>query len=446
MTAPTLEVLEGWGLANFARSWVYRPRTEEEVGEALRDAERRGLSVVHRGAGQSYGDAALNEGGAVVEMSGLNRIPEFDAERGLVRAEAGVTIRQLWECVLPSGWWPPVVPGTMAPTLGGCVAMNVHGKNGVQAGPIGEHVEGLTLLRPSGEVVRLEAVSLQSVIGAQGLNGTILDVTLRLKRVRSGYLGVSPVVVRSLDEALESLDAAVADSDYTVGWLDAFARGRALGRGLLHAARYLPSDHVLAGKGLAVAAQRLPARVAGVFPKRHAWRLLRLFTHDAGMRAIGTGRYVSGRIAGSRPYLQSHAAFHFLLDYVPNWNYAYRPHGLVQYQLFVPKTVAPHALGEALRLQHRRGVVSYLAVLKAHRAEAGAASYAVNGYSLALDFPVRPRRLADLMALVRDFDALRAEVGGRIYAAKDAVSVGRLPPTRDPQFSSNLVRRWERGR
>ena len=55
--------------------------------------------------------------------------------------------------------WPPVVPGTMLATLGGCVAMNVHGKNHARAGAIGRHVRSLTLLTGDGEVRTLRQLS-----------------------------------------------------------------------------------------------------------------------------------------------------------------------------------------------------------------------------------------------------------------------------------------------
>ena len=181
MIAPREEVLEGWGMSVRARSWVYRPRDAAEAAEAAQDARRRGLTIAHRGAGQSYGDAALNEGGAVLECSGIGRILAVDRETGTVRAEAGVTIAQLWKHVLPAGFWPSVVPGTMAVTLGGATAMNIHGKNAFRVGPFGEHVEAITLLGPDGAVRKLRRdrgagdLRLSDVIGAQGLNMGLRD-------------------------------------------------------------------------------------------------------------------------------------------------------------------------------------------------------------------------------------------------------------------------------
>ena len=466
MTRPqgAVEVLRGWGEVHQGRSLVYRPESPEGVAEALADAAQRELTVAHRGAGFSYGDLAVNEGGAVLDLSRLAGILELDPEEGVVRARAGTTIEALWNATLSRGWWPPVVPGTMKVTLGGAVAANVHGKNHWSAGSIGEHVRALTLMEPDGAVVTLgapepapgssgtsprgaaDSPDLGCPIGALGLTGTILDVTLQLHRVHSGLLEVETATTGSMGHTLEVLEAGAASWTYAVGWVDCFPEGKRAGRGVLHFARYLPPDHPRAGAALSAREQALPERILGIVPRRYAWLGLCAFFHDSGMRALNLGRYVSGRRHHGRRTLEPHARFHFLLDYVPGWKRAYLPHGLVQYQLFVPRAAARHAFAEALRLQRSTGAFSYLAVVKRHRADPFPGAYAMDGFSLALDFAVRPRRLERFVRLFRSYDALLREVGGRIYAAKDGVSAGELPAGRHPLFSSNLVRRWEAAR
>lgn len=435
-------------MANRCTALAYRPRDAAETAEAVADAARRDLTVVHRGAGISYGDAALNEGGAVIHLGVLDRIIAFDAEQGIVRAEAGVTVAQLWKTALPRGWWPPVVPGTMHVTMGGATAMNIHGKNASRVGSFGEHVVALTLLDSGGVVHTLtranDLARLHAVIGAQGLNGTILDVTLQLKRVHSNMLSVTPIPTRTLEENLEELDRIASSNDYAVGWIDAFASGKSLGRGLLHSAAHLPADHASATAQSDLAERDVPGRLAGVIPARHVWRLARPFVNRIGMRAINAAKYQAGRVGGTNPFLQGHAAFHFLLDYVPNWKQVYRPRGLMQYQFFAPVETATEMLRQSLLLQQRAGLPSFLAVLKRHRPDAFAASYSVNGYSLALDFPVRSDDR--LVKLLHEFDRLQHDLGGRIYAAKDSVSHGTLPSVRDSRYSSNLARRWEKPR
>ena len=94
-----------------------------------------------------YENAALNADGPVIELLRLNAIRSLDEETGLVRAGAGLTLGDLWKASIPKGFWPPVVTGTMHVTLGGAVAVNVHGKNGWKRGTIGDHVESVVVLR-----------------------------------------------------------------------------------------------------------------------------------------------------------------------------------------------------------------------------------------------------------------------------------------------------------
>lgn len=452
MMSPGIQVLHGWGMATHARSLVYRPGDAGEVAAAILDARERGLSVTARGAGLSYGDAALNQGGAVLDLSGMRKILSFDPETGLLRAEAGVTIGDVWRHTLPQGWWPPVVPGTMEATLGGCVAMNVHGENHATAGAIARHVEAVTLVTGSGESRALHrgvvpdedgslwGLSLADVVGGQGLTGTVVEVALRLRKVHSGYLDVETSVTRSLPETFEAIDRGAREADYTVAWLD--CGGYHAGRAVVHHAWYLPQGHALSGAGMEPEAQRLPGRVAGVLPARQAWRVLRPFMSRAGIRVLNGVTHGSASLRGTRRYAQTYAAFHSL----PDWKPAYGREGLIQYQMFVPTSGAREAFAEALHEQDRLGVTSYLAVMKRHTTEDAAASYAVDGYSLAMDFPVgRGQRFSRLMRLCRSLDVILEGYAGRLYAAKDAVGVGLLPERRDPAFSSNLVRRWERG-
>jgi hypothetical protein len=105
------------------------------------------------------------------------------------------------------------------------------------------------------------------------------------------------------------------------------------------------------------------------------------------MQAINAAKYHAGNLR-SHAHLSSHAGFHFLLDYVPDWKRAYDPYGLIQYQSFIPKETAEAAFAEQIRLCQKRGIVPYLAVFKRHRPDPFLMTHAVDGYSL--EQPRRP--------------------------------------------------------
>src|SRR5262249_36458689 len=137
-------------------------------------------------------------------------------------------------------------PGTMRPTLGGCLAMNVHGKNNFKAGPFGEHVLDFDLVTPRGDLLLCSPTENADVfhgaIGGAGLPGAFTRVRLRPHRVESGLLRVVPLVARDLGALLERFEAEVPSADYLVGWVDGLARGGALGRGVIHRADHLAAD------------------------------------------------------------------------------------------------------------------------------------------------------------------------------------------------------------
>jgi decaprenylphospho-beta-D-ribofuranose 2-oxidase len=217
-------VLEGFGRSLRAAGRYAAPRSAEELAELLRRAGEEDLPITLRGSGRSYGDAALNAAGLTLDLGGMNRMLAWDPVSGIAEAEPGLTIEGLWRRTIEDGFWPAVVPGTMFPTLGGCLAMNVHGKNNFRAGVFGEHVLGFDLLTVNGESLpcsREENPEIfHAAIGGAGLLGVIHRVRLQLKRVESGLLRVEPLVARSFGEMFDRFEERRATADYLVGWLD----------------------------------------------------------------------------------------------------------------------------------------------------------------------------------------------------------------------------------
>jgi len=123
------------------------------------------------------------------------------------------------------------------------------------------------------------------------------------------------------------------------------------------------------------------------------------------------------------PYLQTHGAFHFLLDYVPRWHWMTKPGGLIQFQPFVPAAQGSKVLRQIIERCQAAGHVPYLGVLKRHRPDAFLMTHAVDGYSLAMDFVVSSRksRRDELWKLCQELADIVLTAGGRFYYAKDAV-------------------------
>ena len=427
LTPDRRERVESWGMNKSVLSHVFRPTTADQISDVFCLARQSNQTVALRGAGCSYGDASLNAEGVTLDLSRMNRILAWDPETGVISCEPGVTIRQLWQYCIEDGWWPPVVSGTMFVTLGGALGMNIHGKNNFKAGPIGNHVREFDLLTPAGDVKTCSreqnAELFHAAIGGFGMLGVFTRITLQLKKVHSGYLRVDAFSTKNLGDMVQQFSERTDEADYLVGWVDCFARGEALGRGLVHQANYLkPGEDLQPAQSLRVTHQELPETLFGVFPKSSLWRLLRPFNTNLGMGLVNAAKYVQGTTIGDhQTVLQPHAQFAFLLDYVPNWKFAYKPGAMIQFQSFVPTGHADRVFSEQIRLSQKFGIVPYLGVFKRHKPDDFLMTHAVDGFSFALDYPYTEKNRAGLQTLTQLMTRLVVDSGGRHYFAKDSL-------------------------
>jgi FAD/FMN-containing dehydrogenase len=419
----TFTQLENFGHSLSAQSYLVQPRSAEEIYSAFQLAKKMGVTVTARGAGRSYNDAALAGGGVVLDMSAMNQILEWNQATGQIRCEPGVTLEQLWQHVEPHGWWPPVVSGTMKTTLGGCLAANIHGKNNFKMGPIGEHVVEFTAVLPTGaEIVctpTKNADLFYAMISGYGMLGIFVSITLQMKRIHSGLLTVDALPVHNLREQLSVLLDGAPNHDYIVGWLDTMTGGKSLGRGQIHAARYLhEGEDPNPQETMKLKNQILPPRIFGVFPKGLLHYFMRPFGNNLGWWGVNTAKYIAS--LRKHTFRQPHAAFHFLLDYVPNWELSYGRGGLIQYQSFLPKETAEAAWTDILQLSIKNRLPSYLGVTKRHRPDKFLLTHSVDGFSLAMDFKVTDGTRTKLRSMLHDFDKIVLANGGRFYFAKNS--------------------------
>ncbi|HET9137408.1 MAG TPA: FAD-binding oxidoreductase [Candidatus Kapabacteria bacterium] len=422
-----LEKVEGWGGAVASFGYVYRPTTLEGIQEVFQLARETGRKVTFRGSGRSYGDASSGAEHIILDLSRMNRILEWDPHSGIITMEPGVTIEQLWKYCIEDGWWPPVVSGTMFPTIGGCLGMNIHGKNNFKVGPIGDHVLSFDMFFPNGEVKHItpftEPELFYSCISSFGILGCFIRVTMQMKKVYSGLLHVKAYTSQNLHGQFEIFNKHIPESDYLVGWTDCFSTGKKLGRSIVHQANYYnPDEDHFPKQTLRVERQLLPDTILGFIPKSIVWLLMRPFSNNVGMRLINSLRFLATKlpVIGKTIYEQSHAEFAFLLDYVPGWKRSYGKGGLIQYQSFVPKERAEEVFTKQIQLSQECGIVPYLGVFKRHRPDTFLISHAVDGYSLALDYKVTAKNHNRLWELCSKMNEIVIEAGGRFYFAKDA--------------------------
>lgn len=426
---------QSWGRHSWPRQAVL------PVSDRSRPFPEFSGTALPYGNGRSYGDSCLNPDGNLLNARGLDRFIAFDPVSGVLRCEAGVTLAEIIDLVLPQGWFLPVTPGTRYVTVGGAIANDVHGKNHHRTGSFGHHVRAFELLRSDDSrriCTPLDAKDwFAASIGGLGLTGLITWAELQLRRVPGPILETENIRFGSLDEFF-TLSATSADSyEYSVAWIDCLASGSARGRG-----HFTRADHASS-----VAGERLKAPGRGLsMPLTPPFSLV----NKLSLRPFNSLYY------WKQPALRKRRTSHLLsffypLDGIREWNRMYGPAGFFQYQCVLPPSVARDGIAALLNEIALSGSGSFLAVLKEFGTQSspGMLSFPRPGTTLALDFP---NTGAEVLRLLDRLDRIVDEAGGALYPAKDArmstASFQRAYPRwqefsdyLDPRFSSGFWRR-----
>ncbi|TRC90509.1 FAD-binding oxidoreductase [Mesorhizobium sp. WSM4310] len=406
----------------------------------LKGGQAKEASLLAYGNGRSYGDSCQNQAGTVVDMRTLNHIRAFNAETGVLEADAGVLLSDIIAHAAPYGFFPAVVPGTQFVTLGGAIANDVHGKNHHRRGTFGCHVESFTLLRSDRKTYRCSATDnprlFRATIGGMGLTGLMLSASIRLMRVPSLDIVEKTTPFRDLGEFFDLAEAADQANEYAVAWIDQLAGGRNSGRGLLFTgnhAEHGPHAASRAGGNLSV-------------PFQPPFNVL-----NRPFLTAFNAAYRWNKSRATAPRQTGYHGFFFPLDGVRDWNRLYGPNGLFQHQSVVPEEAARSVVPELLAAARRAGQGSFLTVLKRFGSIRSPAllSFPRPGYTLTLDFP---NKGAATLALLGDLDRITVAAGGAVNPYKDArmgaaifaasfADWPRLEALRDPAFMSDF---WAR--
>lgn len=408
-------LLTGWGRVPCAMCDTRAVGRLAEVTDLLELSRRRQESVIARGLGRSYGDAALNDNGVVLCARGLNCFRSFDPHSGLLDCEAGVSFAEIIGEFLPRGWFLPTTPGTKYVTVGGAIAADVHGKNHHRVGSFGQCIEDFRLMLASGEVVRCSrgenAELFFATLGGMGLTGIIVSARFRLVPVEAAFVTVDYQKTVDLDHTLELFDTGDASYEHSVAWIDTLAQGASLGRGVVMQGNWAVAAEVTVRHRDAPLLLSKKKRYAVPFvPPVTPLNRLTVAAFNAGFyRSNGNGRRTIDL-----------DAFFYPLDAIDHWNRLYGPRGFIQYQAFIPADTSRLALRELLTKIAASGEGSFLAVLKkCGNADGGLLSCLEPGHTLALDLPFSPRRTP---GLCHDLDAILLRHRGRLYLAKDAMT------------------------
>ncbi|MFT3722002.1 MAG: FAD-binding oxidoreductase [Hyphomonadaceae bacterium] len=402
------DTLASWGRVVKATHLVAKPRFTDEITGLVSSfsASEPGLAI---GLRRSYGDSNLNPGGRVLDMSALDRLIAFDRETGMMRAEAGLSLSQALQVLVPAGWFLPTTPGTRFATLGGAIANDVHGKNHHAMGAIGASVTRLKLHRTDGGSRELAPGDplFHATIGGLGLTGVIEWVEFRATRIPSAYLDAHDISFDHVSDYFAIASEKKDGYEHTMAWIDCTTGGARLGRGILSVANWSPHGGLTPHHE--EPRKKMPVDAPGFALNALTVRAFNSIRHD--LKTMRSG-----------PYHTHYEPFLYPLDAIAQWNRLYGVDGFYQYQCVLPPETAREGTIRLMQTIVMSGQGSPLAVLKdfGPNAPVGLLSFPMEGTTLAVDFRNQGEPTLKLMA---DLDRIVLAAGGRLYPAKD----GRIP-------------------
>ncbi len=399
---------QSWGRYFNFRHEIRRMGWQFSAPAMLADLPASFLPV---GLGRSYGDSCLNDGGILLDMTPLNHFLAFDRENGLLRCEAGVSLEEILKIIVPHGWFLSVTPGTKFVTVGGAIANDVHGKNHGHAGTFGMHVTRFELLRSDGTRLLCSPTEnadwFRATIGGLGLTGVILWAEFKLKKIESPFIDEEIIKFKNLDEFFEIARESEEGYEHTVSWIDCFAHGDSLGKGV-----FLRGNNTAAPTTYSYQPPK-PQRLAVPFTapnfalNNYTMRAFNVLYYEKNLRKI---------VRGTVHY----EPFFYPLDAIGQWNRIYGKRGFMQYQCIVPYDDGFRAIRAIVHKIATSGLTPFLNVLKTFgdKKSPGMLSFPRKGVTLAIDFPNQGQATLDLLT---EIDRMVLDSGGIAgYPAKDS--------------------------
>lgn len=213
LTAPEeLRTYESDGLASYrvVPAVVALPTNTQQVQSVLRICHRERIPVVPRGSGTGLSGGALPvEGCVLLSLSRMRDILAVDLDNQRVTVQPGVLNLWVTQRVAPDGYfYAPDPSSQQVCSIGGNVAENSGGAHCLKYGFTVNHVFGLKMVLPTGDLIELGGNALDTpgydltgiIVGSEGTLGVVTEVTLRIMR--------KPESVETLLAAFNHTDAA----------------------------------------------------------------------------------------------------------------------------------------------------------------------------------------------------------------------------------------------
>ena len=196
---------------------VVFPETNEEVSGILKLCNDHKVPVVPFGTGTSLeGNVVGNDKGITISLEKMDKILSVNAADFDCRVQANVTREKLNEYLREDGVFFPIDPGANA-AIGGMASTSASGTMAVKYGTMKTVITGLTVVLPSGEIIKTGTRTKKTsagynltnlFIGSEGTLGIITEVQLRLSPIPESMMSAI-CHFNTLEEAVQTAQETI---------------------------------------------------------------------------------------------------------------------------------------------------------------------------------------------------------------------------------------------
>jgi decaprenylphospho-beta-D-ribofuranose 2-oxidase len=404
-----------------SQSYLAQPKSELHCHELVDYAKAEGYTICPKGGGYSYFDNVLNDREIVCDISMMNKIVSWNPETGVMVVEPGCRLNEVLLIGLLDNWTLKACPGGMSITMAGSLSGNVHGKDSWKSGNFGDQVIQFKIIDSMGvthSVARHDEL-FNAVIGGVGLLGLVVEITLQLTKVESPFVEVTVEPSKNISQTIRLLEDSRKDKNFSVAWVDAFSKGRSVGRGFVTSAKWV--DHPLPKNNSSDLRKALfkSTKIFDIFPSKETWQMLKPMFGPEMIRLANFLNYNQRLVRGKQTHITLFPLYNFMHNKIPDLESVYKPQGFYEFEPLIPNEGSEANLIKLLDLGRKYSGQSLLCAVKMHSADDYGLSYSLDGYSIGIDIQRKNRNIEDIRRYANEIYELTIETGGKIYLCKD---------------------------
>ena len=391
--------ISGWGNNLVVNSNIIYPKNINEIIGIIKEYKSKGILV--RGMGRSYGDVALNEN--IVSLKYYKKTLELDEKDGLLKCSSNVSISEINDLIISKGWFLNITPGSKFVSVGGAIANDVHGKNHHKDGSFSDYLDEFDIIKENGEIISCSSKTnpelFYATCGGLGLTGIIINVKIKLLRIKSKNIDVKIVKTKNFEETIQKLND-LKDYKYLVAWSDTLSK-KNNGRSIIFCGEHSTDGDLNYKKQKNF---KIPSLFGFFLMNSICLKLFNLFYYSFHKN--------------DKKFKKDINNFFYPLDTISNWNKLYGKNGFTQIQLLIKQNkYNKDLLVEIIKYFREKGFYSYLTTLKEYgEGNKNFLSFGEKGLSITLDIPLNN----NFSKVYEEFEKKFSNEHIKVYLAKDS--------------------------